>query len=294
MNTPPLKLYDDSDVAAGRQGVGLPPSIQTFYGSDLVMPPVVKGRATVSVNFVVRRDGVVNIPEDPGGKAISGGSEGDLAVMAILRAAHDAVLVGSETLSSEPRHLWTPSFIYSPFGKKLEEWRLGRGHTLYPWNIIVSRSGLVNDPKNPTKKIPLGLDFPVFNTPELKTILVTSQEGANTLGEAALAHSNITLLVVESEKFEQELLIQLWQRFKIRHLLVEGGPTVNGAFHAKGLVTDDFLTLAPGMAGRAPDSRRATLMMGHEFPPTAMPMPKLISVRRSADHLLVRERYKAK
>lgn len=291
MSIPHLKLYDDADLTAGHKGIGLPERIRIFYGGDLTMPPAVTGRATVSVNFVVRRDGVVNIPEDPGGQAINGGNTNDQAVMAILRAAHDAVLVGSETLASEPNHLWTPSYIHPQFGEELEEWRLSRRRSRYPWNIIVSRSGRVNDPQNFVKKVPLGLGKAVFNAPGLATILVTAPEGARVLGEVAAAHPNVTLLTIESEDFERQLLAELLKRFGIHYLLVEGGPTVNGAFHAKGLVTDDFLTLAPGMAGRTRDSRRATLMMGHEFPPDAIPMPELISVRRSDDHLFVRERY---
>ena len=291
MKISPLTLYADDDVTDGRESIAIPESMRKFYGSDLVMPPLVKGRATVSVNFVVRRDGVVNIPEDPGGKAINGGNTGDIAFMAILRATHDAVLVGSETLASEPHHLWTPSYIYREFGEELEAWRLSNGRSRYPTNIIISRSGMVRDPENLARKIPLSLDYPVFNTPELKTILVTTKEGASVLGDAVLSHSNVTLLTIISEEFERELLVVLLERFGITYLLVEGGPTVNGAFHAKGLVTDDFLTLAPGMAGRTQDSRRATLMMGHEFPPNAIPTPRLISVRRSDNHLLIRERY---
>jgi riboflavin biosynthesis pyrimidine reductase len=152
---------------------------------------------------------------------------------------------------------------------------------------------MVNNPKNPAEKLPLSMNYPVFNTPDLAAMVITTQEGARALEGLVGSHPNVTLLIIENkEHFEQELLVKLLEQFRIRYLLVEGGPTVNGAFHAQGLVTDDFLTLAPGMAGRVRDSRRGTLMMGYEFPPNAIPMPRLISVRRSDDHLLIRERYR--
>jgi riboflavin biosynthesis pyrimidine reductase len=285
-----LETLYDLDYELGRTGVGLPDQFQTFYGGDLTLPEPIEDRAVASVNFVVRRDGIVNIPGASGGSIIRGDNPADRPLMALLRAAHDAVLVGSETLANESRHVWTPKFIFSPWGETLQEWRVLRGVPPHPLNVIVSRTGLINNQAQPGRKIPLENHYPLFAQPDVPVLVITTPAGRQHL-ESLRACTNVTLVPVEVIDFEQEILRLLKSDYKVSHVLIEGGPTINGAFHAKGLISDDFLTLAPGMAGRVWGSSRATLMMGHEFPPDAIPSPTLISVRRSGSHLMIRERY---
>jgi riboflavin biosynthesis pyrimidine reductase len=290
---PSFDVFFDLDHEQGRRGVGLPKPFRDFYGGDLVLPLSLDDRAVASVNFVVRRDGVVSIPGRSGGAVIRGNNSSDRPLMALLRAAHDAVLVGSETLAMESRHIWTPGHIYAPWGEALTHWRMERDVPPYPLNVIVSRSGTVADSADPAARKPLSLDHPVFVQQDVPVLVITTQAGEHHF-EGLRSHTNHSVLAIESDDFETEILRQLKTRNNISHLLVEGGPTINGAFHAKRLISDDFLTLAPGMAGRTWGSRRATLMMGHEFAADAIPEPTLISVRRSGSHLMIRERYRAK
>ena len=277
------KLVDELGQSGG---IGLPEMAQAFYGGDLVLPPRNPKRAVANVNFVVRRDGVVNIPENPGGGTISGGSDADVALMAVLRAVHGATAVGSETLAAEPEHLWTPRFIYPGFADMLEKWRTDQGLVKNPLNVIISRSGKVRAADG--SKQPLGTHYPVFNQEDVLAVVITTPDGERVLREAG--HTSVTS-VPGKKDFEVEILEVLKNEHGVNYVLVEGGPTVNGALHTKGLVSDDFLTLAPGMAGFTPDSGRSTLMMGHEFPADALPMPDLLTVHRSGKHLMVRERY---
>lgn len=291
MNSPlHLDMLFDLDLEQGRAGIGLPEQFQAFYDGDLTLPQSLEDRAVASVNFVVRRDGVVDIPEVHGGGVIRGDNPADRPLMALLRAAHDAVLVGSETVASEMRHIWTPGFIYPKWGDVLREWRLACGRTPHPLNIVVSRSGLTRDRENSGRKVPLDLNHPLFQQRDVAALIITTSAGARNLSMSA-SPPNVRLLKIDADNFELEILRQLKTRYAVSYLLIEGGPTINGAFHARGLISDDFLTLAPGMAGRLAGSRRSTLMMGYEFNPDSIPMPTLISVRRSGSHLMVRERY---
>lgn len=283
-----MNMSYDRAVESGLLGVDLPAEIQAFYGSDLVLAAALPDRAVVSTNFVVRRDGIVNVPEQPGGLTISGGSREDIALMAILRASHDAVLVGSETLAAEQSHLWTARFIYQDFAEVLENWREAKKGAKNPYNVILTRSGTV---RRGEEKVPLSLDYPVFNTPDIQSVIVTTSTGKAVLDQGLASHPNIRVIVVDDVDFERGVLVALKRELGVDHLLVEGGPMVNGAFHAANLVSDDFLTLAPGMAGRKSGTNRKALMEGFEYPADQIPLPELYSLRFAGNHLFVRDRY---
>src|SRR5689334_21618610 len=85
----------------------LPPVLSDLYGT---LPfPLQSGRPYIIANFVSTVDGVVSleIPGHSGGGEISGSNTHDRALMGILRAAADAVIVGAGTqLSVSPDHIW--------------------------------------------------------------------------------------------------------------------------------------------------------------------------------------------
>ena len=71
-------------------------------------------------------------------------------------------------------------------------------------------------------------------------------------------------------------------------ILVEGGPRLLGDFYAERLVDEQFLTLAPQIAGRDDHDRRLSLVMGKAFAPRAAPWGTLIDLRRGGSHLFLR------
>ena len=71
-------------------------------------------------------------------------------------------------------------------------------------------------------------------------------------------------------------------------ILVEGGPRLLGDFYAQGLVDEQFLTLAPQIAGRDAGDRRLSLVMGKAFAPRNPLWGTLIDVRRGSRHLFLR------
>ena len=73
-----------------------------------------------------------------------------------------------------------------------------------------------------------------------------------------------------------------------RRILVEGGPRLLGDFYAEGLLDEQFLTLAPQIAGREAGDRRLSLVMGKAFAPDDTVWGNVTDVRRGGSHLFLR------
>jgi riboflavin biosynthesis pyrimidine reductase len=71
-------------------------------------------------------------------------------------------------------------------------------------------------------------------------------------------------------------------------ILVEGGPRLLGDFYAERLIDEQFLTLAPQIAGRDAGDRRLSLVMRKTFAPHDALWGTLIDVRRGSSHLFLR------
>jgi riboflavin biosynthesis pyrimidine reductase len=78
-----------------------------------------------------------------------------------------------------------------------------------------------------------------------------------------------------------------------RVALCEGGPHLAGTLVAGGLVDELYLTLAPQLLGRGENAaRRLSMVAGTEFGLDDAPWARLVSVRRSLDHLFLRYGFK--
>jgi riboflavin biosynthesis pyrimidine reductase len=87
------------------------------------------------------------------------------------------------------------------------------------------------------------------------------------------------------------ILEQVGQRFPVsagKLILVEGGPQLLGAFYAEHLLDEQFLTLAPQIAGRDVGDQRLSLVMGRTFAPRRPLWGTLIDLRRGSSHLFLR------
>src|SRR5512141_2883278 len=87
-------LYDGSNG----HNLPLPPQLADFCG--MLRFPLTAGQPYVIAKFVTTLDGVASlgIPGKAGGDQISGSNKQDVALMGVLRAAADAVVVGAGTL----------------------------------------------------------------------------------------------------------------------------------------------------------------------------------------------------
>jgi len=290
---PLATLYEREPAPAGT----LPPALAALYDGGLAIPEGTGARPYVVANFVETIDGVVSYDDAPGkngGGPISGESKPDHAVMGLLRALADAVIVGAGSLNAEAGHLHTPAFIYPPLAAEYATWRerLGRG-ARPPLTVVVSASGRVN------------LDEATFHQPFIPPLLAREGSGvgfaliATTRAGAALLAAHGLPAGVEAFAVGEDdaggvapgaLLEVLAREHGVRVALHEGGPRLFAAFLAAGCVDELFLTFAPQFAGRARGSRRPALVEGRAFAPEGAPWAALLSVKRAGGHLFLRYR----
>lgn len=177
-----------------------------------------QGRPYVVVNMVATADGQGRIGDD----TAELGDAADAALFATLRERVDCVMAGTSTVGIE-------SYNAPARTPEVQQRRVAGGLAARPYFATVSRSGNL-----PTQA-------PLFADPELEVIVATSS-GLDLEGVAARVER------IESIKPAQ-VLGALRERFGVRSLLLEGGPTLNHAFFANELVDELFLTIAPVLTG---------------------------------------------
>src|SRR5260221_2418964 len=156
------------DAGAG-PALPLPPKLSRLYGTFRL--PIPRSGFHVFSNFVSTLDGVVSlqVKGHSGGGDISGFSTQDRMVMGLLRAAADAVVVGSGTLAADPQHVWTPAAICPELA---DEYRRLEGAMAKPQpalNVIVTGAGTVD------------LRLPVFASGKVPALVITTAHGAKQL-----------------------------------------------------------------------------------------------------------------
>ena len=255
----------------------LPPDLATLYGRFLL--PAQLDRPYVISNFVTTLDGVtaLNDPRHPAGSDISGGNTHDRAVMGLLRALADAVIVGAGTFRSVPNHRWTAEYIYPPLSSAYAELRTAMGKTKPPLNVIVSAHGN------------LDLNRPLFQSGSIPVLIVTTPSGAQHLATQELPPTVQLSTIAHADTITAKDVLQAIQRVQhVQYILVEGGPQLMGDFFAEQLLDELFLTLAPQVAGRNNASERPGLVSGKLFAPDHSLWSRLISIRRVDSYLFLR------
>ena len=271
--SPLESLYD---VDRGER-VELPSELAALYGR-LQFPP--RGtRPYVIANFVSTLDGVVSLDARgrKGGGPISGFNEHDRMVMGLLRAAADAVLVGAGTLRSVPAHVWTAPYIYPPLSDSYEALRISLGKAGPPLNVIVTARGEI-DP---------GLR--VFQSGEVPALIVTSAQGLERIRALGLPQSVQAVAVQDETRLSARSILNAVGRVgPSRIVLVEGGPHLLADFFSESCVDEQFLTLAPQVAGRNGSEERPGLVAGRLFAPEHPLWGTLVSIKRGGSHLFLR------
>lgn len=235
-------------------------------------------RPTVIVNFVSTIDGVISFatPEATGGGEVSGFYAPDRFVMGVLRSLADVVLIGAGTLRDAAGEAWTPAAVYPEAADAFHALRRNLGLPPEPTTAIVTARGEI-DARH------AGL-----TDPRVPVRVLTTRRGADRIAPHGLAdHASVDVLDDESLPAER-LVAALLPGSGV--LLCEGGPHLLGELMAGGLVDELFLTVAPQVAGRAPDARRPGLVEGVAFSVEQAPWWRLASVHRSNSHLFMRYR----
>lgn len=274
--TPLETLYD----AAAGENVMLPPELTALYGR-LEFPSHSSrgGRPYVITNFVSSLDGVVSlgVPGQAAGGPISGFKQHDRMVMGLLRAAAGVVVVGAGSLRPVPDHVWTAQYIYPALADAYQTMRNASGKSGPPLNVIVTASGEL-DP-----------NLRVFQSGEVPVLIVTNAQGCRRIRERGMPQSVEVVAVQGGDRLSARSILTAVKRVSSCDLmLVEGGPHLLGDFFAEACLDEQFLTLAPQVAGRDGFSERPGFVAGRTFAPEHPLWGTLISVKRGGNHLFLR------
>jgi riboflavin biosynthesis pyrimidine reductase len=255
---------------------GLTANLRERYGGDLWFP-LHQDRPAVIANFVTSLDGVVSFqtPDAMGGGEISGFYEPDRFVMGVLRALADVVMVGAGTMRATPKHRWVPEHVSRAFASDFAQLRSRLGLQPQPLTAIVSASGDVD------------LAHPGVSDPQVPVLIITTDNGATRLAD----HSpHVEVFSFGSAPPSARDIIELLARRGAELVLTEGGPHLIGQLLSEGQLDELFLTIAPQIAGRAPDSPRLALVEDAAFTVETAPWFDLAELRRDGDHLFTRYR----
>jgi riboflavin biosynthesis pyrimidine reductase len=271
--TPLESLFD----AARGDDLPLPPDLSALYGP--LRFPAWEGRPYVIGNFVTTLDGVASLsdPELPGGGPISGSNPHDRMVMGLLRSVADAVIIGAGTLRSVPRHLWTAEYIFPALAGSYRALRAASGKSDPPLTVIVTARGGI-DP-----------ELPVFRSGEVKSLVVTTPEGARSIRERGLSRTVGIKEVKRAGGVDARAILSAIGRDRPGKIfLVEGGPQLMGDFFAGKCLDELFLTLAPQVAGRDGTVERPGFVAGKRFAPERPLWGTLSGAKRGGNHLFLR------
>jgi riboflavin biosynthesis pyrimidine reductase len=223
-------------------------------------------------NFVTTIDGVAALGDGKSaGSVISGHNAADRFLMGLLRAAADAVLIGSGTLRATPGHLWTSAHVAPRYAESFAALRRSLGREVEPRLCVITSHGSVDSTH---VAIAQG------------ATIVTSEAGAERL--AGRLPSGCDVIVAGSgEEVDLPRALDELRRRELDVLLTEGGPTLMGELLEARLVDEAFLTVSPVLAGRGTE-RRLGMVEGAELLPDAAPWARLLSARRHGDFLFLR------
>lgn len=242
----------------------LPDELRAFYAGGLGFQD-----QCVYSNFVETLDGVVAIPElERSNALVADESEDDKFLMGLLRAFADVVLIGTGTLLASPKGRWRPAGVY-PAGKAaFAELRERLGKPEHPAVAVV------------TTGASLDVTHPVLED----AVVLTTAGGASKL-EGVVPN---VIVVNDGDWVDLRVALELLRSRGHSLVLAEAGPTTFGELLAQGLVDELFLTVAPVLAGRLESRRRLGLVEGVELLPQTRVSPRLLSLRRSGEHLFTR------
>ena len=265
---PLAQLFDE---AAG-EPLPLPPELTALYGP--LRMPARTDRAHVFTNFVASLDGIVAIDPPRGtGAEISGGDRHDRAVMGLLRAVADAVVIGAGNLRAEGDHVWTAQRVCPELASSWAGLRAALGKGAAPLQVVVTSSGDVD------------LERAVFAGPA-PALLVTTASGAERL-RARGARLPIAVAGTGAGWISLAAVLGAARLGAGARVLVESGPTSTTRFLAEGAVDELFLTRAPILVGRSADVPTLALVEGRLVRPGKL-AGRLVSARRRRDWLFLR------
>jgi riboflavin biosynthesis pyrimidine reductase len=199
-------------------------------------------------------------------------------VMGLLRAIADVVIIGAGTLSVDRHHVWTAERIFPGLAGEYRRLRAALGKRVQPQMVVVTASGQVD------------LGIPMFASNGAPAMIVTTSAGEKRLRRQRVPESvEIRSTRGSSSEIHSSFILEQALRANAgKVILVEGGPKLLGTFYAEHALDEQFLTLAPQIAGRDAGDQRLSLAMGQMFAPRHPLWGTLTDLRRGGSHLFLR------
>jgi riboflavin biosynthesis pyrimidine reductase len=280
----PLELVWEAAGEPGpyRRGGRLPDALSPRFAGELAFE-LREDRPTIVANFVSSIDGVVALgpgERSTGGGEISGFSDADRFMMALLRCLADVVVVGAGTVRVGRNHEWTARNLLPDLAPVFTEWRRKLGLPPQPTTVVVTASGDVD------------LRHRGLCAPDVPVFVVTTHVGARRLTRVKLP-ANLEVVVNSNGDNVKpgELLDAVRMNTRARVALCEGGPHLLGELLAAKLIDELFLTVAPQVAGRPEGTGRLGLVEGSDTLGAGGAWARLAGVRRAGDDLFLRYRF---
>jgi 5-amino-6-(5-phosphoribosylamino)uracil reductase len=257
------------------------PELEAWYGGGLALPTAADASPGIYSNFVTSLDGRITF-DDPGhygGGDISFRNPDDRRLMALLRSAADAILVGAGTLRVEPKHLWTPEALFpnDPATAALfTRQRAAFGLPARYRHFFVTGSGeLTGRPR-------------ALDAPEAEIWFVTTPAGKRALEAQFPDNPPNTVVAGPDERVDMEAAMRhLRAEFGVERLLCEGGPTLIGSLIERRLLHSAFLSTAPQIIGNASGAKgrdRPTWVSRYHGTVGTTPTAKLLSLKLDHGH----------
>jgi riboflavin-specific deaminase-like protein len=231
----------------------------------LPSPPADAVRATLALGMVTSVDGAVSVDGTSGGL----GGDADAQAFRRLRDACDAILVGAGTVRAEdygpPR---------APTARA--DARRARGLAAAPQLLVVTGSADLD---------PHARVFTADRDAHVPVPVVVTHDQAPADRTTALAEVTEVVTVGEGAVDLPDVLAWCLQR-GLPRVLCEGGPQLNAALLAAGVVDEIFVTLAPSLAGGA----AGRIVEGPELGPLDL---DLVELHEHEGELLLRYRVRS-
>ena len=217
-------------------------------------------RPWIVSNMISSIDGAVAIDGVSGGL----GGAGDKAVFSALRAVADVIVVASGTAVAE-------NYGRPQTPEHIQKSRIERGQAPLPRIAIVS-SSLSIDP-----------DHRVFD-PAARPMIITHDKSPHEKREALAAVADI--VIAGEAEVDLEAAMNDLHHNGARCALLEGGPTLNGAFAAADLIDEWSMSSAPVIVG---GTEGRTVRSNHSFEPRHFRLERTLHDEGFLFHRYVRQ-----